>query len=114
MHETGLRDRFRGCMLAGAAGDALGYTVEFWSLSAIRSTFGLAGITAYTVSDAHARAVVSDDTQMTLFTAAGLGASCIAAQWTDQPEGAAVITVLADDLCARMPSDSAVYAKYAG
>jgi ADP-ribosylglycohydrolase len=24
-----LKDRFRGCMIAGAAGDALGYPVEF-------------------------------------------------------------------------------------
>jgi ADP-ribosyl-[dinitrogen reductase] hydrolase len=62
------RDRFRGCLLAGAVGDALGGPVEFWSIGEIRSRLGPAGVTGF-VDD---RAEVTDDTQMTLFTAEGL------------------------------------------
>lgn len=44
---TGLRERFRGCLLGGAVGDALGAGVEFWSLSQIRERSGPAGVTGY-------------------------------------------------------------------
>jgi ADP-ribosylglycohydrolase len=61
----------RGCLLAGAVGDALGAPVEFDSLAAIRARYGPDGVTgldrAYGVLGA-----VTDDTQMTLFTAEGL------------------------------------------
>ena len=30
--ERGMQDAFRGCLVGGAAGDALGYTVEFMKL----------------------------------------------------------------------------------
>ena len=60
-------DRYRGCLLGGAAGDALGYPVEFLSLSDIRARYGPAGITSYALR--HGVAQISDDTQMTLFTA---------------------------------------------
>ena len=63
-------DRYRGCLLGGAAGDALGYPVEFLSLSDIRARYGPAGITSYALR--HGVAQISDDTQMTLFTANGL------------------------------------------
>ena len=63
-------DRYRGCLLGGAAGDALGYPVEFLSLDEIRSQYGPAGITEYQLRRGVAQ--VSDDTQMTLFTANGL------------------------------------------
>ncbi len=63
-------DRFRGCLLAGAVGDALGYPVEFTSAAAMRSQYGKNGITEYVLRDGQAR--ISDDTQMTLFTANGL------------------------------------------
>ena len=64
-------DRVLGCLLGGAVGDALGYKVEFSSLRAIRKRFGPAGIQEPVLSAA-GKAVVSDDTQMTLFTAEGL------------------------------------------
>lgn len=64
------RDKFRGCLIAGAAGDALGYAVEFYSEDKITDTYGSGGITEYSLTDGLAR--ISDDTQMTLFTAAGL------------------------------------------
>jgi ADP-ribosylglycohydrolase len=63
-----LRDRFRGSLLAGAVGDALGAPVEFWSLVDIRARLGPEGVTGY-VDD---EALITDDTQMTLFTAEGL------------------------------------------
>lgn len=63
-------DRFRGCLIGGAAGDALGYTVEFMSNTEIRRRYGENGITEYELRDGLAR--ISDDTQMTLFTATGL------------------------------------------
>ena len=63
-------DRYRGCLLGGAAGDALGYPVEFLSLANIQERYGPAGITSYALQ--HGVAQISDDTQMTLFTANGL------------------------------------------
>ena len=63
-------DRFRGCLIGGAAGDALGYAVEFMSERAIFSWYGEPGITRYELTDGVAQ--ISDDTQMTLFTATGL------------------------------------------
>ena len=61
---------FRGCLLGGAVGDALGYGVEFLGEQAIRAAYGPRGITQYRLSGGMAR--ISDDTQMALFTAAGL------------------------------------------
>jgi len=66
------KDKFRGCLIAGAAGDALGYPVEFQSLAGIRSQYGKNGITEYSLFEGFDRAIVTDDTQMTLFTAEGL------------------------------------------
>ena len=71
MEDSYYADRVLGCLLGGAIGDALGYRVEFLSLRAIRERFGPAGIQEPVLSPAGA-AVVSDDTQMTLFTAEGL------------------------------------------
>ena len=64
------RDKFRGCLVGGAAGDALGYAVEFMREKRIFSTYGEKGITEYELDEGLAR--ISDDTQMTLFTATGL------------------------------------------
>ncbi len=64
-------DSIRGCMMAGAAGDALGYKVEFMSRQAILSCFGDQGITKFAL-DSNGKALISDDTQMTLFTANGM------------------------------------------
>ena len=64
-------DRVLGCLLGGAVGDALGYKVQFCSLREIRERFGPTGIQQPVLNSA-GKAVVSDDTQMTLFTADGL------------------------------------------
>lgn len=66
-----LQDKCRGSLIGVAVGDALGYEVEFMSLSEIRMRFGANGIADY-VLDSDGMAVFSDDTQMTLFTADGL------------------------------------------
>ncbi len=62
--------RFKGCLAGGAAGDALGYPVEFLPASAIFHKYGAGGIRDYVLRRGVAE--ISDDTQMTLFTAAGL------------------------------------------
>jgi ADP-ribosyl-[dinitrogen reductase] hydrolase len=63
--------RIRGCLLGGAVGDALGAAVEFDSIERIRERFGPQGITDF--APAYGRlGAITDDTQMTLFTAEGL------------------------------------------
>lgn len=67
-----LQDRIRGSLLGGAMGDALGYAVEFDRNYRIVAKYGPAGITAYEPDPASGLALISDDTQMTLFTAEGI------------------------------------------
>ena len=59
-----------GCLIGGAAGDALGYAIEFNREDWIFSRYGSAGITEYELTNG--KALISDDTQMTLFTAEGI------------------------------------------
>lgn len=66
-----VQGRFLGCMLGGAVGDALGAPVEFMSLDEIREKFGREGIRDFVPSYGRLGAI-TDDTQMTLFTADGL------------------------------------------
>ena len=67
-----LQDRIRGSLVGGAIGDALGYPVEFMSRKNILHKYGNMGVRRFQEFDRNGRAVVSDDTQMTLFTANGL------------------------------------------
>ena len=75
-----LQDRIRGSLIGGALGDALGYPVEFiYSFEGIQARYGERGITRLDTKlhwldedEQAGKAVVSDDTQMTLFTANGL------------------------------------------
>lgn len=75
-----LQDRIRGSLIGGAVGDALGYPVEFiYSLEEIQKRYGERGITRLDTrrhwldeTGQAGKAVVSDDTQMTLFTANGI------------------------------------------
>ena len=66
------RNQFHGCLIGGAVGDALGYTVEFQNERTIFDKYGPDGITEYDLSRGIPEAIISDDTQMTLFTANGL------------------------------------------
>lgn len=54
-------DKFKGCLIGGAVGDALGYPIEFVKLAKNER------ITKY-----ENKGIISDDTQMSLFTANGL------------------------------------------
>jgi ADP-ribosylglycohydrolase/protein-tyrosine phosphatase len=62
--------RLLGCLFGGAVGDGFGYAVEFDRLEEIRGGHGPAGLRA-PVLDREGRLIVSDDTQMTLFTLEG-------------------------------------------
>lgn len=64
-------DKIRGSLMVGATGDALGYKVEFMRRGAILAEYGEKGITQLAL-DNRGKAQISDDTQMTLFTAAGI------------------------------------------
>jgi hypothetical protein len=63
--------RFVGCLLGGAVGDALGAPVEFMKRTEILRHFGPKGITWYAPAYGGI-GLITDDTQMTLFTAEGL------------------------------------------
>lgn len=65
-------DRIQGSLVGGAIGDAFGYPVEFLSLDNIFAKYGSSGITSYTLDPDSGKALISDDTQMTLFTATGI------------------------------------------
>ena len=60
-----------GCLIGGAVGDALGAPVEFMNREDILHRFGPEGITAYAPAYG-GLGTITDDTQMTLFTAEGL------------------------------------------
>ncbi len=77
------RDRIRGCLIGGAAGDALGYAIEFCSEDEIFSRFGRPGITEYERDASTGPALISDDTQMTLFTAEGLLAAGVGEKYPE-------------------------------
>ena len=80
MDEKIQKDRIRGSLIGGAIGDALGYPVEFIdSYAGIQRKYGNAGITRLDTRQwwkgedcPTGKAWVSDDTQMTLFTACGI------------------------------------------
>jgi ADP-ribosylglycohydrolase len=63
--------RFRGCLLGGAVGDALGAPVEVFSPEEIREQYGPDGITDMVEAFGRVGAI-TDDTQMSLFTAEGM------------------------------------------
>ncbi|MBQ0987074.1 ADP-ribosylglycohydrolase family protein [Streptomyces sp. F63] len=68
-----VRAGIRGCLLGGAIGDALGNPVEFLSADRIRAAHGPDGLRGMVADGRGAPAgTVTDDTQMTLFTAEGL------------------------------------------
>lgn len=79
-------DKYRGCLLGGAAGDALGYAIEFDREEAIAARYGSRGIRDYQL-DERSLAPFSDDTQMTLYTANSL--LCSLAALSTQASGGA-------------------------
>ena len=65
------KSRFEGCLIGGAVGDALGWPVEFLKLDEIKKRFGDKGIIELAQSH-RGKAEITDDTQMTMFTAEGI------------------------------------------
>lgn len=62
-------DNFAGCLIGGAIGDALGYVIEFMDSESIFKKYGSDGIRDFSQEE---DVFISDDTQMTMFTANGL------------------------------------------
>ena len=62
---------FRGCLIGGAIGDALGWPVEFKKYTEIIKQYGPKGISDLQLAST-GKAEITDDTQMTLFTAEGI------------------------------------------
>lgn len=67
-----LEDRFTGCMLGLAIGDALGFPMEFMNREEIARTHGPGGITGFVDGPRHKQGLYSDDTQMTIAVANAL------------------------------------------
>jgi ADP-ribosyl-[dinitrogen reductase] hydrolase len=78
------REHFSGCLLGGAVGDALGWPVEFKDRKEIVKEYGPAGILDMVPGEG-GRFEITDDTQMTLFTAEGLQRA-----WTTARHGGGV------------------------
>ncbi len=64
-------DHYAGCLLGGALGDALGWPVEFSHWDEIQEMFGETGISEPQLNR-QGVLEITDDTQMSLFTAEGL------------------------------------------
>lgn len=65
------KEFFKGCLLGGAIGDALGWPVEFKIYKDIIKKYGESGIQDLECADT-GKAEITDDTQMALFTAEGI------------------------------------------
>ena len=61
---------FRGCLLGMAAGDAMGHTVDDWSLEEIHSAYGPEGLRGYDCMNGYA--TVTGNTQLAAYAANGL------------------------------------------
>jgi ADP-ribosylglycohydrolase len=63
-------NKIKGSLFAGAIGDAIGYKIEFFDWNKIKLCYGEKGIQELPlIKDT---AIISDDTQMTLFTCEGM------------------------------------------
>lgn len=71
--------QFYGCLLGGAIGDAFGAPVKFMKYHQIIKTYGEKGITESMLTSYRGKVVITDDTQLTLFTAEGLIRSIVRA-----------------------------------
>ncbi|MCD7885587.1 MAG: ADP-ribosylglycohydrolase family protein [Lachnospiraceae bacterium] len=72
LNKMNIKSKIYGGLLGGAIGDALGYPVEFLSETEIFKRYGSSGITSYDLDFESGFALISDDTQMSMFTANGI------------------------------------------
>ena len=63
---------YYGCLIGGAIGDALGAPIEFKTYKEIVDAYGPEGVKEFIIPLGESKALITDDTQMTLFTAEGL------------------------------------------
>ncbi|MFH1421125.1 MAG: ADP-ribosylglycohydrolase family protein [Planctomycetota bacterium] len=66
------KDKFSGCVLGLAIGDALGFPAEFLDIHQIYHKFGPEGVTDFFSSRYHPQGTFTDDTQMSLAIANAL------------------------------------------
>ena len=66
------KERFSGCIVGAAAGDALGSPVKTLTISQIKDLYGKKGILKLSPEKRQKTARISDETQMMLFTAHGI------------------------------------------
>lgn len=76
---------FKGCLLGGAVGDALGAPVEFRRYEQIIQEYGPEGVTELIAAPGGKEALITDDTQMTMFTVEGILRSITRAKRKDIP-----------------------------
>ncbi len=81
--ENIMLNKFKGCLLGLAIGDALGAPVEFLSLEKIKDKYGKSGIAEFDVWEIFKPGSYTDDTQLSLATAKG----CIGAHFNLMREG---------------------------
>jgi ADP-ribosylglycohydrolase len=65
-------NKIRGSLIGGAIGDAFGYPTEMLKYNQIIEKYGSRGLTHFILNEDSKKAIISDDTQLTLFTAWGL------------------------------------------
>lgn len=63
---------YYGAMIGGAIGDALGAPIEFMKWDQIEGIMGPEGVRQFIIPPGQKYALITDDTQLTLFTAEGL------------------------------------------
>ena len=62
---------YYGCLIGGAIGDALGAPIEMMRFEQVMGVWGKQGITGYIIPPGHKHALITDDTQLMMFTTEG-------------------------------------------
>ena len=73
------KEQFYGCLLGGAIGDAFGAPVKFMKYEEIQKLYGEEGIHELIQTSDRGKVIITDDTQLTMFTAEGLLRSIVRA-----------------------------------
>ena len=73
------KEQFYGCLLGGAIGDAFGAPVKSMKYEEVQKLYGEEGIHELIQTSDRGKAIITDDTQLTMFTAEGLLRSIVRA-----------------------------------